>query len=109
MSDVSTDPVRPGPRITVRGSHTAYRQPERGTVRTIHGIGITTRGALITLRFEGDGFLYRMVRLLTGTLVRCAQGRLPPSTIADLLAAGGRTRTSFAAPAAGLCLTRVLY
>src|SRR5579862_2354068 len=41
------------------------------TVRTLRRITLTHRGELLTLRFEGDGFLYKMVRLLTGTLVRC--------------------------------------
>jgi tRNA pseudouridine38-40 synthase len=84
-------------------------QIEKDTVRTIHDIRISRRGPLITLRFEGDGFLYRMVRLLTGTIVRCAQGRLPLSRINELLKSKGATKTSFAAPADGLYLERVLY
>ena len=85
------------------------RQVERTTLRTIHRVSVATRGPLITLRFEGDGFLYRMVRLLTGTLIRCAQGRAEPSWVKDLLAAKGSPKTSFAAPAEGLYLARVLY
>ena len=85
------------------------RAPATNTVRTLHRIAITRRSALLTLRFEGDGFLYRMVRLLTGTLVRCAQGRADLSLIAGLLTAKGARKTSFAAPAEGLYLTRVLY
>ena len=85
------------------------RQIERSTVRTIRRVTVSTRGPLITLRFEGDGFLYRMVRLLTGTLIRCAQGRAKPSFVSELLDSKGRIKTSFAAPAEGLCLTRVLY
>ena len=85
------------------------RQPERDTVRTIHGIAIHRRGQLITLRFTGNGFLYRMVRLLTGTLVRCAQQRAPLAWIEDLLACRTATKTHFAAPAEGLYLTRVRY
>lgn len=79
------------------------------TVRTIHRITLSRRGELLTLRFEGDGFLYRMVRLLTGTLIRCAQGRAELSFIGKLLAGKGQRKTSFAAPAEGLYLTRVLY
>lgn len=84
-------------------------KPEHDTVRTIHDIAITARAGLITLQFRGDGFLYKMVRLLTGTLVRCGQRRAELSFITDLLAAKGRTKTSFAAPAEGLYLVRVLY
>jgi tRNA pseudouridine38-40 synthase len=79
------------------------------TVRTIHRITLSQRGALLTLRFEGDGFLYKMIRLLTGTAVRCAQGRAELAFISELLAAHGQRKTSFAAPAEGLYLTRVLY
>jgi tRNA pseudouridine38-40 synthase len=85
------------------------RQPERDTVRTISGIVIQQRGPLITLRFTGNGFLYRMVRLLTGTLVRCAQGRAPLTWIEELLEGKTAARTHFAAPAEGLYLTRVTY
>ena len=85
------------------------RKPEPNTVRTIHRIVIARRGELLTLRFEGGGFLYKMVRLLTGTLIRCAQHRAEPQWIADLLAARGRVKTHFAAPADGLYLTRVIY
>jgi tRNA pseudouridine38-40 synthase len=79
------------------------------TVRTIRSIRISRRGPLITMRFEGDGFLYKMIRLLTGTLVRCAQGRLPLSRIDELMKSKGATKTTFAAPAEGLYLERVLY
>lgn len=77
------------------------------TVRTIRRVDVRKHGALFTLDFEGDGFLYKMVRLLTGSLVRCAQGRAPLEWVEKLLA--GQDRTSFAAPAEGLYLMRVLY
>jgi tRNA pseudouridine38-40 synthase len=79
------------------------------SVRTVRRISLQRRGALITLRFEADGFLYKMVRLLTGTIVRCAQGRMDPQIIRELLARNGQRKTSFAAPAEGLYLARVLY
>ena len=77
------------------------------TVRTIRRFVVQQRGSLFTLDVEGNGFLYKMVRLLTGSLVRCAQGRAPLEWIDELLA--GRSKTSFAAPAEGLYLMRVLY
>lgn len=83
-------------------------KPDENTVRTIRRIAVRRRGALVTLDFEGDGFLYKMVRLLTGTMVRCAQGRAATAWISELLAATGQ-KTSFAAPAEGLCLMRVFY
>lgn len=79
------------------------------SVRNLRRIDVRRRGPLIVLRFEADGFLYKMVRLLTGTMVRCAQGRAACEWIRQLLEARGRRKTSFAAPAAGLYLMRVLY
>lgn len=84
-------------------------KPEEVTVRTLHRIAIQRRGPLLTLTFEGDGFLYKMVRLLTGTLIRIAQGKAPPMFITELLAAKGALKTHFQAPAGGLYLSRVRY
>ena len=81
--------------------------PPKTTVRTIHALDARQRGSLITLTFSGDGFLYKMVRLMTGALVRVARGQENPGWISELLA--GRGKCSFAAPADGLCLQRVIY
>lgn len=82
---------------------------EKDTVRTIRSIRIARRGPLVTLRFEGSGFLYRMVRLLTGSLVRVAQGKATLDWLRELLACKGATKSNFTAPADGLYLVRVLY
>lgn len=84
-------------------------KPEPDTVRTIFSIKAQARGALITLRFEGNGFLYKMVRLLTGSLVRCAQHRAESQWLEQLLKKPQAQKTQFAAPAEGLYLTKVLY
>ncbi len=82
-------------------------KPVASTVRTIRRVDVRRRGPLLTFDFEGDGFLYKMVRLLTGSLVRCAQKRATLAWLDGLLAGTGKT--SFAAPADGLYLMRVLY
>jgi tRNA pseudouridine38-40 synthase len=84
------------------------------TVRTLRRIDVKGRpGGLLTLTFEGDGFLYKMVRLLTGSLVRVAQSRAELDWLAGLLEppqpGAPRVKTSFAAPAEGLYLVRVFY
>ena len=84
-------------------------QPEKDTVRELREIRIRQRGPLITLQFEGNGFLYKMVRLLTGTLARIAQGKASIEIIPRLLKAKGREKTQFAAPAEGLYLIKVIY
>jgi tRNA pseudouridine38-40 synthase len=79
------------------------------TTRTIHQIRIQHRKELVALEFAGDGFLYRMVRMLTGTLVRVASRRADFSWIAELLAARGKSKTNCTAPAGGLYLVSVKY
>lgn len=83
---------------------------EPDTTRTIHRVAVRRgAGGLLTLEFAGDGFLYRMVRLLTGTLVRVGQGKMSEAVLHDLLARPAGRRSSFAAPAEGLYLVRVSY
>ena len=83
-------------------------KPGENTVRTIRRVDVRRRGSHLTLEYEGNGFLYKMVRLLTGSLIRCAQGRAESGWISRLLA-GEAGKTSFMAPAEGLYLWRVLY
>lgn len=83
-------------------------RPENDTTRTIYSVAITRKGPLLTLRFHGDGFLYKMVRLMTGALVKTGHGRAPVESIATYLE-GGAGKCSFAAPAEGLYLARVIY
>jgi tRNA pseudouridine38-40 synthase len=64
------------------------------------------------LVFRGDGFLYKMVRLLTGTAVHAAQGRIRVDQVADFLDQPKGLpfgRSSFCAPADGLYLDEVTY
>jgi tRNA pseudouridine38-40 synthase len=86
-----------------RGQH-----PE-DTVRTIKTARLTRRGSCLTMEFEGDGFLYKMVRMMVGATVLCAQGKLTVAALAgrfhDTLPGGPR----LVAPAAGLFLIRVRY
>ncbi len=83
--------------------------PVSDTTRTLSRIEIRKRGPLVTLAFTGDGFLYKMVRLLTGTMIRCAHGRADLDCLRRLLMEKGANKTSHAAPAHGLYLARVFY
>jgi len=60
------------------------------------------------IEFFGDGFLYKMVRNLTGTLVEIARGRFPPEFFAECLASPGPF-LGHCAPAHGLAMVRVFY
>jgi tRNA pseudouridine38-40 synthase len=84
-------------------------EPAQDTVRTIRAIDIAGERPLITMTFEANGFLYKMVRLLTGTIVRIGQGRDHALWIRRLLQSARGERSPYCAPAEGLYLTRVFY
>ncbi|MFV0497365.1 MAG: tRNA pseudouridine(38-40) synthase TruA [Candidatus Fimivivens sp.] len=79
------------------------------TVRTISACSVTRRGDLIEFSVVGDGFLYNMVRIMTGTLLDIAQGRLKIDSIPDIIASKDRRQAGMTAPACGLLLTEVYY
>jgi len=79
------------------------------TTRTIHRVRILHQKALITMEFDGNGFLYRMVRMLTGAIVRVASGRKDLGWINQLLSDPGKTKANFTAPPEGLYLVKVIY
>lgn len=78
-------------------------------VRTIYAIEIEKRGEEIGISVTGNGFLYNMVRILTGTLLEAARGKLTPSACAEILARKDRSSAGKTMPAKGLCLASVSY
>jgi len=64
---------------------------------------------LLVLEIEADGFLYKMVRTIAGTLVQVGKGMRPAAWAAEVLAGRDRRRAGQTAPAAGLYLLRVAY
>jgi tRNA pseudouridine38-40 synthase len=78
-------------------------------VRTVRHVGYDQQGEAITLTFEGDGFLYKMVRMMVGGLVRVARGHDPLERLADLLANPAQKKPGWQAPADGLALVKVHY
>jgi tRNA pseudouridine38-40 synthase len=83
--------------------------PERSTVRTINSVRVRQDGPCITIEFDGDGFLYKMVRLMVGALVKCALGKMRIEEISARLKSIELGAPRFAAPAEGLFLVRVRY
>lgn len=87
----------------------AKREPApHTTLRTVHSVDVTTHGPAITLTFCGEGFLYKMVRILTAAAVRHALGKTSLDTLRALLERG-TPRFTHTAPAHGLSLVRVDY
>ena len=82
---------------------------ETSTVRTIYSIRVRQKGSCLTIDFDGNGFLYKMVRLIVGSLVKCALGKMRKEDVAARLRSGQVGPARLAAPAAGLFLVRVRY
>lgn len=85
------------------------KKDEKSTIRTIYDIIIEKQGSKIRIEYYGTGFLYHMVRILTGTLVDVGMGRKQPEELTDILKDGKRERAGFLAPAKGLFLKEVYY
>jgi tRNA pseudouridine38-40 synthase len=79
------------------------------TVRTLRRVILKRRGSALSVTLEGNGFLYRMARMLVGGMVRVAQGKEAIEVFQKRLAAAQPWPTPAMAPAEGLYLVRVLY
>ena len=85
------------------------RRFKKSTVREVFHIGVEVCGSDLTLIYRGDGFLYNMVRILTGTLLEVGLGQRTPESMVDILEARERTAAGKTAPAQGLVLQQVFY
>ena len=81
----------------------------KNTIRTIKKIEIKKKNDIITIEIEADGFLYKMVRSIVGTLLAAASGRLSAGSMKKILKAKNRMLAGQTAPAKGLCLVEVKY
>ncbi len=77
--------------------------------RTISNISVTRCDSMVIITVEADGFLYNMVRIIVGTLMRVAQGKIRPEQIPDIISALDRSKAGPTAPPQGLYLNRVKY
>jgi tRNA pseudouridine38-40 synthase len=85
-------------------------EPDFGdTVRTVNALDIERDGALVRLHVRGRGFLHRMVRIITGTLLEMGSGRRDPAEMPVILAARDRRAAGLTAPPQGLFFVEVRY
>lgn len=77
--------------------------------RNIKNLRIDRENAMVTITVEADGFLYNMVRIIVGTLLRVAQGKISPEDIPNIILAQDRSKAGPTAPPHGLYLNRVIY
>lgn len=85
------------------------RTDVENTVRTITELEILTNGDEITIRITGNGFLYNMVRIIVGTLIRVGRGFYEPEKVKEILEAKNRKAAGVTAPAHGLMLVEINY
>ena len=79
------------------------------TIRTVKAASIEKEGNMIVFRISADGFLYNMVRILTGTMIDVGLGKIDPEDIPTITNSRDRSRAGMTVPACGLYLNRVLY
>lgn len=79
------------------------------TVRTVRRAQVAREGDMVLFTVEADGFLYHMVRIMAGTLLDIAAGRMAAEELPAVLASCDRGRAGFTAPACRLWLDRVFY
>lgn len=78
-------------------------------VRTIYSLDVIREGEMITVRVCGSGFLYNMVRIIVGTLLRVGSGMIEPDEIPAILEAKDRGRAGETARPQGLTLVEIRY
>ena len=79
------------------------------TVRTIYSLNVIKEGDMIIIRVTGIGFLYNMVRIIAGTLIRVGGGFIEPQQIKKILEAKDRTLAGETARPEGLTLIGIRY
>jgi len=96
------------------GTHDFYafrstNSSAKTSVRTVSFLDIEKCDDLIKIYIEADGFLYNMVRIITGTLIEVGLGKISPDEIPFIIESKDRKRSGKTAPPQGLCLEKVYY
>lgn len=91
-------------------SFCTWKPDIKSTVRTIYSLTVQeTEPHLITIRISGNGFLYNMVRIIAGTLLRVGGGYYPPEHVKEILEACDREQAGETARPEGLTLIKIEY
>lgn len=77
--------------------------------RTVKSFSVYREGEFVYMSVEADGFLYNMVRIMVGTLLKIQQGKLPHDSIPSIIFSENRKNAGPTAPACGLYLDEVFY
>lgn len=90
-------------------SFCSTRTQVTSTVRTVYALDIEKKEDIISIRISGNGFLYNMVRIIVGTLMKVGLGGYPPEHVKEILEACDRNAAGPKAPAKGLTLIGIEY
>lgn len=90
-------------------SFCSARSQAEDTYRTIYSLDVEKAGDMITIRISGNGFLYNMVRIIVGTLMKVGLHVYPAAHMQEILSAKNRYEAGPKAPAAGLTLAGIEY
>ncbi|KAE9633769.1 MAG: tRNA pseudouridine synthase [Defluviitaleaceae bacterium] len=90
-------------------SFTNLKSKKKSTVRTISKIDFIQRNTFLDISFEGNGFLYNMVRIITGTLIEVGLGKMLPEDVKTILDKKERPLAGPNIPPHGLFLQKVIY
>ena len=81
----------------------------KSSVRTIYKAEVIKEGDRVYIELTGNGFLYNMVRIISGTLLDVGIGKIKPEEIREIIESKDRKRAGKTLPAHGLCLVEVNY
>jgi tRNA pseudouridine38-40 synthase len=82
---------------------------EKTAVRTVKMLQVLRKGRYVLFTIEADGFLYKMVRAIVGTLLEVGRGKMSLEEFDRIVKEKKRSRAGVSVPARGLCLVRVKY
>jgi tRNA pseudouridine38-40 synthase len=85
------------------------RRTKKSTVRELYSVDIKEENEYVTITYRGNGFLYNMARILTGTLVEIGTGKRKYTEINEIFAGADRSNAGTTMPARGLTLVSVEY
>ena len=87
----------------------SLKKTKKQTTRTIYSITINKVNGITEISYKGDGFLYNMVRILTGTLIEVGLHHMNTDDICTILNTKNRQLAGPTAPPHGLFLKEVYY
>ncbi len=81
----------------------------KSSIRTIYKADVYKNNNRIYIELTGNGFLYNMVRIISGTLLDVGTGKIKPEDIKNIIESKNRINAGKTLPARGLCLIEVNY